>query len=340
MHVIIVNIILINIFEGGLAKMLLFLAIVGELGTIIGSHILRENGIIDSLLEISNNGYKIDKNFLNEYQKNYKQDHDEDITISDKVLRAILLLTPGINLIYSTIINLVLKKGIMNDPLIKENIVPMTDYEKKQYSRMESRREKFEFVIFMASNKEEDFEFLGVFDNKIVFSDQSVVYLDNKKLPLAYTLDEVKQLNEATGNLYMIGMLDEKAVAIIGIPDSNIYIKRIRFKLEDYKLVHDYINITEEEAKDKIFVVYPFINEFEDDERLQKRYDEVKRARFDDATKEKLEALIHKKPLSKQTMEKEISPSSCFDNSLGVLSNEKDGMRLIKKKTLNNRNSK
>ena len=49
--------------------MVIFLGILGEVATIVGSIAITINAGLDSILEISKNGYKIDKNILDEVQK-------------------------------------------------------------------------------------------------------------------------------------------------------------------------------------------------------------------------------------------------------------------------------
>lgn len=49
--------------------MYIFLGIIGELATVIGSSYIILNGALDSVLEISKNGYKIGKNTLDEFSK-------------------------------------------------------------------------------------------------------------------------------------------------------------------------------------------------------------------------------------------------------------------------------
>ena len=54
--------------------MYIFLGIIGELATVIGSSYIILNGTLDSILEISKNGYKIDKNTLDEFSKKQKKE--------------------------------------------------------------------------------------------------------------------------------------------------------------------------------------------------------------------------------------------------------------------------
>ena len=46
-----------------------FLGVVGGLATVVGSVIININSAVNSILEISKNGYKIDKRVLDEYQQ-------------------------------------------------------------------------------------------------------------------------------------------------------------------------------------------------------------------------------------------------------------------------------
>lgn len=99
------------------------------------------------------------------------------------------------------------------------------------------------------------------------------------------------RLNEATTFSYRIGKIDDKNVAVIGIPNPDSPVSRIQFKSEDYKITHTYEKMTEEEAKDKTFTVYPFTTYEDTKENLEKVIEEIKQSRIDSATKANLEAL-------------------------------------------------
>ena len=54
--------------------MYIFLGIIGELVTVVGAYAIIFNAGIDSILEISKNGYKIDKSVLDEYKKKQSEE--------------------------------------------------------------------------------------------------------------------------------------------------------------------------------------------------------------------------------------------------------------------------
>lgn len=266
--------------------MVIFLGIVGELATVIGSVAIILNAGFDSILEISKNGYKIDKSVLDEFKKQQKK---QKSNLAKRFVNTVLLLVPGINLINANVRSNKIKKSVMDDPQIKEAIVPMTEKEKEQYAKMKGKLEKLEFTA-ITTIKEDEEEFFGFVGKRPIVVDYGLTSLPYEKLmPLNYTLDEVKRLNEATTHSYRIGKVDGKNVAIIGIPNPNSPVSRIQLKSENYKITHTYEKMTEEEAKDKTFTVYPFMSE--EDEKVQEIVDEIKQSRIEMATRANLEAL-------------------------------------------------
>lgn len=257
--------------------MVIFLGIVGELITVIGSVAITIHFIIDSVLEIPNNGYKLDKDLLDEKKAKEKTQKPNSTKM---VLTTMLLLAPGINLIYTSIKGVKLKKGIMKDPEIKKYLIPMPEIEKEKYAQLKSKFWKLKWATFV--------------DYKLT----SLCY--EKLMPLDYTLDEVKRLNEATTYSYRIGKMDGRNIAIIGIPNPNGTIKRIRSKEDNYNTIHMYENITEEETKNKTFTVYPFTMYEETQSEVEKVVQEIKKSRIDRAVKANLEEREASKVLQPQ----------------------------------------
>lgn len=304
--------------------MYIFLGIVGELATVVGTVAISLNAAMDSVLEISKNGYKIDKSVLDEYQKKQAEEKQK-ISGIKKVLGALLILIPGVNLLNAGIKGAKLKKSIMNDPQIKDAIVPMTDKEKEQYEKMEGKMQKLTFTAFTTAKENEEEEFFGFIGKRPIVVDHGLTSLYYEELmPLDYTLDEVKRLNEATTFSYRIGKIDGKNVAVIGIPNPDSPVSRIQFKSEDYKITHTYEKITEEEAKDKTFTVYPLTTHEDTKENLEKVIEEIKQSRIDSATKTNLDALQ-----SQSRFEQDYVPTETEE----VLIEEQQGPVL--KKTLN-----
>ena len=270
--------------------MYIFLGIVGELATVVGTIAIGFNCIFDSILEISNHGYKIDRRALDEYQKRHAEEKSEKTNGFKKALGLALLFVPGVNLLRAGIVSIKVKKAIMDVPQIKEFLVPMTDSEKEQCAKTEGKIQKLIFLVVTGSKENEEEEFLGFFGKTPIVIDRGLTSLDYEKLmPLAYTLDEVKKLNEATTYSYRIGKIDGRNVAIIGIPNPESPVSRIEFKSEDYKITHAYDEMTEEEAQDKTFIVYPYT--IDSAEGVQKAIEKIEQARIDGTTRANLESV-------------------------------------------------
>lgn len=301
--------------------MIIFLGIIGEIATVIGSIAITINAVSDSVLEIPKNGYKIDKKRLDEVQKKQAEEKKQKANLSSRVLRTILLLVPGVNLIKSNIEAAKLKKSVINDPQIQEFIVPMTEKEKKQYAKMKSKLQKLTFTTFI-SDKEKEKEFCGFIGKRPIVVDHGLTTLHYEKLmPLDYTLDEVKRLNEATTYSYRIGKIDGKNVAVIGIPNPDSTLSRVHFKAEDYKVTYTYEKMTEEEAQDKTFTVYPFTIRDDTQANVEKVVQEIKQFRIDNATKASVEALEVQPRFEQETIHTKTET---------ILSEEQQGPRLVK----------
>ena len=266
--------------------MYIFLGIIGELVTVVGAYAIIFNAGIDSILEISKNGYKIDKSVLDEYKKKQSEEKHGKNGIK-KILEILLILVPGVNLVNAGIKAEKMKKTVMTDSKIKDAIVPMSDNEKEQYKKMSTKMQKLIFTSFTVEKEEEE-EFFGFIGKRPIVVDHGLTSLYYEELlPLNYTLDEVKRLNETTNFSYRIGKIDDKNVAIIGIPNPNSPVSRIKFKSEDYKITHLYEKMTEEEAKDKTFTVYLFEKNEDTDEKIEKVIEEIRQSRIDDSTTKK-----------------------------------------------------
>ena len=137
--------------------MYLFLGIVGELATIVGSAVVVFNGIGNSLLEISKHGYKIDKNVLDGYQNGCEEKNIEKTSGFKKALDRVVLFIPGVNLLTFGIATVKIKKSVMNnDQRIKKVLVPMTDIEKEQYAKIKGKIQKLEFIKFTITKENEE----------------------------------------------------------------------------------------------------------------------------------------------------------------------------------------
>ena len=301
--------------------MFIFLGILGEVATIVGSIAITINAGLDSILEISKKGYKIDKNILDEVQKKQTEEKKQKANLFNRTLGTILLLVPGVNLINASVKGVKLKKVLINDPKIKEAIVPMTEKEKDQYAKMEGKLQKLAFTTFITTKKNEE-EFLGFRGKRPIVVDHGLTTIFYEELlPLDYTLDEVKRLNEATTFSYRIGKIDSKNVAIIGIPNPDSSVSRIQFKAEDYKIKHTYEKMTEDEAQDKTFAVYPFTAPDDTKLKIEKIVQEIKQSRTEKSTQANVEVLTEQPEFELEVISPESEP---------ILSEENQGPRLIR----------
>lgn len=147
--------------------MYVFLAIILELASVVGSVVITFNTVIDGILEVGKNGYRIDKDTLEEIKEKNKNKNER--SKFKKILDWVLLFTPGINLInagisYFKFKNLI-RNSIKNDPKIKEVIFPMTEEEKEEYSKIKSRVAKMDFLA--ENNKKQEYTgFKSSYDKK------------------------------------------------------------------------------------------------------------------------------------------------------------------------------
>ena len=130
-----------------------FLAIIIELASVVGSIAITFNTVIDGVLEIGKSGYRIDKDILEEIKEKDKKKKER--SKFKKFLDWVLLFIPGINLISTGIGYFKFKKAVMNDPQIKEVIIPMTEEEKEEYSKIKSRVAKMDFLV--ENNKKQEY---------------------------------------------------------------------------------------------------------------------------------------------------------------------------------------
>ena len=126
---------------------MLVLGIIGEFLTVAGSFAISFNAGLNALLEISNNGYKIDE---------VKVDEASSLVLTDVTLKKrkfgkiwgyILLLTPGVNLINAVLKGKKIKHEFMNEAVAQQLVVPMTDSEKELYKEANTKFEKLEFIF-------------------------------------------------------------------------------------------------------------------------------------------------------------------------------------------------
>ena len=304
--------------------MYIFLGIVGGIASFAGSIALRVNGVFDALIEIGNKGYKIDKETVNKYQKELEEEKNKNNDNNKglkKAVNIVLLLTPGVNLVKATIDVNRIKKNIENlvvsDSEYAYAFIPMTDEEKEDYAKIEGKLAKLAYVSFVTM-KNEDQEFFGFAGSKILAVDHGLESLYYEPvLPFECTLEEVQKLNDATTFSYRLGRVNGKNIAIIGVPNPNSSFKRLDMGTDEIQRGQDFIPMTEEEARNERFTVYPFTMRDETKEALDTVIENIKQTRENTPR-----FTIGGKPLEPRTDE------PVYDSETISLSKEDSGVKL------------
>lgn len=129
--------------------MYIFLGIVLELATIIGTLAYNAKTIMDSTLIIPEHGYRIDYMTLrNLNAKPYTKSQKLRKALG-KALGAVLTLVPIINLLFVFINGVIIKRKALaelNNPEYQDLFIPMTEEEKERYARMSSKTERLLFA--------------------------------------------------------------------------------------------------------------------------------------------------------------------------------------------------
>jgi hypothetical protein len=188
-----------------------------------------------------------------------KEKGDEVLTNNFKdYVSTILSLIPFVNLIYMFIICYKEYKEILDDPDIKRTIIPMTEEEKKGYEYLGGIFEKIEYIDNLNERPKPMFSWFtekGVAVIGYETTNDLYIYDDELK-PLGYSLEEVKKINSVTNNSYIIGRIEGKNVAIVGVPHHEFVINRIFFTREEYRIPYIFESINEEDTKN--YTIYPF----------------------------------------------------------------------------------
>ncbi len=266
---------------------IVFLVLFGEIVTVIASANMIVNGVIESFSEIGDKGLRIDKNKLSK-DDNSSAGDIINLNFSLKglnTLAKVSLLVPGVNLITAAVIKKKFKKGLTESKEFQKCLVPMTEVEQMGYNACNSKQEKMHFLLITAQ-LEEDQELIACADGRAVVCDNNLTIIREEPLVhLAYTFDDVKRLNEATGHTYRIGKVNGSNVAVIGILGDDYQIKKISFGENTQK--YEFVPMSEEEAKNQKFVVYPASKE--DEEKTKDTINEILKDRRENEKKRRME---------------------------------------------------
>lgn len=258
------------------------LAIVVFLLSIIGTGVIHFSSVVNLALYLSKKGFKIDKKVMDEMDKELKEEGKKEISELKRIVGAFLFFMPIINMLYAAIKVHFDRKAVIDELKKRNGLFPMTEKEKKDYSEFKRTKDKLLYTVVNTMKENEEEEYIGSFGKNILVGDSGLMKIHSNRIEdLDYTLDDVKRLNEVVDGNYRLGKINNDYIAIIGIGNREIEIKRIQFSSEDYRITHNYDLLTEEEAKDKIFTVYADFLSNEEKEKLDQVIEEIKEERLE-----------------------------------------------------------
>lgn len=242
--------------------------------TVGGSLLIGINAFSDIMIKILDKGYRIDQDKLCKITDDIDEKKSSALV---STINQILLFIPGVNLINAHFKGKRYVKTVINDPNINAALVPLTDYEKELYSAQKTKSDKIAFFGAVSNKSNENQEFVGYSDDKPVFIEKGVCILDYNPLPyMSYTYDEVMKLASSTSfSAYKLGKLEGRNVAIIAFDVDDPTFERVRIQNTPYPREDVFYEMSDEEAKNQRFVVFPYIDEMENIEPLEKAYNEI-----------------------------------------------------------------
>lgn len=235
-----------------------------------------DNALDNLLCKIGNMGYKISRHGYDDI-KNSKIAF-ESIT-KNKVemqLHKIAIFIPFINILTIKHIEDVENQLFIDKAIKSDIIVPMDKKEKEMYIKL-NRQQKINYLISVACSNE-DTMIIGFIGDKPIIMDYASIPIYYPKLtPLAYTLGEVKKLNKVLGDKYKLCRANGKNIAIIGVDDDllNCNLKKLAL-YDEGKNSYPFEDISEIDAADKKFIVYPFYLEEDSQKKLDNCIEEIR----------------------------------------------------------------
>ncbi|MBQ7241055.1 MAG: hypothetical protein IJS56_06430 [Bacilli bacterium] len=247
-----------------------------EIGTFCLSIIIKVKGAMDATISLAEEGYIIDQNKFLDKDKYGTLKTKKKSELSNN-LRFISWFIPGVNVIWSTVDFINSKKDVKQELFDNDVYIKIPDHKVELLKSIDSKLTKLVFIANLADDK----DVVAVSNNRVFVLDSNNVKLKYEKLlPLDYTLNEVKHLNNLTGYTYRVGTMDNENVAIIGIPSNITKVDIIKFPNEKtFDKPHKFEEMDLDDAKNKTFSVYPYTWEERFSNDIHKSIDEMKKAR-------------------------------------------------------------
>lgn len=247
-----------------------------EIGTFALSVFIKVKGAMDATISLAEEGYIIDKNKYLDKEKYGTLKTKKKSELFNN-LRFISWFIPGVNVIWSTVDFIKSKKDIKEELFDNDVYIKIPDHKVESLKSIDSKLTKLVFIANLADDK----DIVAVSNNRVFVLDSNNVKLKYEKLlPLDYTLNDVKQLNNLTGYTYRVGTMDNENVAIIGIPSNTTKVDKIKFPNEKtFDKPHMFEEMDLDVAKNKTFSVYPYTWEERFANDIYKSIDDMKKAR-------------------------------------------------------------
>ncbi len=247
-----------------------------EIGTFALSVFIKVKGAMDATISLAEEGYIIDKNKYLDKEKYGTLKTKKKSELFNN-LRFISWFIPGVNVIWSTVDFIKSKKDIKEELFDNDVYIKIPDHKVESLKSIDSKLTKLVFIANLADDK----DIVAVSNNRVFVLDSNNVKLKYEKLlPLDYTLNDVKQLNNLTGYTYRVGTMDNENVAIIGIPSNTTKVDKIKFPNEKtFDKPHMFEEMDLDVAKNKTFSVYTYTWEERFANDIYKSIDEMKKAR-------------------------------------------------------------
>ena len=252
--------------------MYILLYLLAQAGSQVARGVTFMSHTADLLIKIGEKGYTVSGDSLNEVIK----EHYDEMKKKNKVVSKVIAFVPVVNAFYTRSRMDKLEEAILNDPNLESTLLPLTEEEKEKFNSVDegdkraTKYKKASMILDFSKAKENDESYKVERGTVANLSDEeekeqekekdNVTVLEERLLPLAYTLDEVKLLNDATEGNLILGTNEGSRIAIIGVPEDVETIENV--KLAD-SIQHDkeFVPLTEEECKDSCFLVYPYNND-------------------------------------------------------------------------------
>ena len=234
---------------------------------------------LNAVVDMAEDGYVLNLDKVMEVKKNNKWISNKEDKVVNK-LKTISFFIPVVNILVAAVDGLDLKKRVIKEYKANDVLDELSEKDVEYFKSLKTRRQKLLYITAQYDKKDgqEVIGFMGNTPLVVVDHDLSRLNYD-KLLPLDYTLNEVKLLNNLTGYSYRVGTIDNENVAVIGIPNPKSTLKRVEYPNDNFITAHNYEKMDLDEAKDKTFTVYPFIYDGNIKRDLDVAVEEIRKTR-------------------------------------------------------------